>query len=191
MKSGIMLITLAALAWTGAAFAKPVRQWTDATTGHRIVQITNEPAGAASLYFHQNSYTPQGDKMVISTPDGISVVTLADWSVTPLVKGRDLQLLFTGRRTRSAYYASRRRDDAGGATTIFAADIDSGRTRRIATVAKGSIGSINADETLLLGQWAASDKPLQPDGTKKSGEPEIKQQFGQANYAAAKGGVEL
>ena len=123
MKSGIMLITLAALAWTGAAFAKPVRQWTDATTGHRIVQITNEPAGAASLYFHQNSYTPQGDKMVISTPDGISVVTLADWSVTPLVKGRDLQLLFTGRRTRSAYYASRPRDDAGGATTIFAADI--------------------------------------------------------------------
>ena len=184
MKSGISLITLAALAWTGAAFAKPVRQWTDATTGHRIVQITNEPAGAASLYFHQNSYTPQGDKMVISTPDGISVVTLADWSVTPLVKGRDLQLLFTGRRTRSAYYASRRRDDAGGATTIFAADIDSGKTRRIATVAKGSIGSINADESLLLGQWAASARPLQPDGTKKGGEPEIKQQFGQANYAA-------
>ena len=184
MKSGISLLALAALAWTGAAVAKPVKQWTDATTGHEIVQITDAPGGAASLYFHQNSYTPQGDKMVISTPDGISVVTLADWSVTPLVKGRDLQLLFTGRRTRTAYYACRRRDDAGGATTIFAADIDSGKTRRIATVAKGSIGSINADETLLLGQWAASDKPLQPDGTKKDGEPEIKQQFGQANYAA-------
>ena len=184
MKSGISLLALAALAWTGAAVAKPVKQWTDATTGHEIVQITDAPGGAASLYFHQNSYTPQGDKMVISTPDGISVVTLADWSVTPLVKGRDLQLLFTGRRTRTAYYAGRRHDDAGGATTIFAADIDSGKTRRIATVAKGSIGSINADETLLLGQWAASDKPLQPDGTKKGGEPEIKQQFGQANYAA-------
>ena len=123
MKSGISLLALAALAWTGAAVAKPVKQWTDATTGHEIVQITDAPGGAASLYFHQNSYTPQGDKMVISTPDGISVVTLADWSVTPLVKGRDLQLLFTGRRTRTAYYAGRRHDDAGGATTIFAADI--------------------------------------------------------------------
>ena len=92
MKSGISLLALAALAWTGAAVAKPVKQWTDATTGHEIVQITDAPGGAASLYFHQNSYTPQGDKMVISTPDGISVVTLADWSVTPLVKGRDLFL---------------------------------------------------------------------------------------------------
>lgn len=182
MKSGISALALLALAWGSHVAARPVRQWTDALTGHEIVQITDQPGGAASLYFHQNSYTPQGDKMVISTPEGISVVTLADWSTRPLVKGTDLQLLFTGRKTRSVYYASRRRDDGAGATTIFAADIDSGTVRKVATVAKGSIGSINADETLLLGQWAASDRPLQPDGTAK--EPEIKQQFGQANYAA-------
>ncbi|PPJ68852.1 oligogalacturonate lyase, partial [Staphylococcus haemolyticus] len=115
---------------------------------------------------------------------GISVVTLADWSIRPLVKGAELQLLFTGRKTRSVYYASHGRNDGAGATTIFAADIDSGKIRKIATLAKGSIGSINADETLLLGQWAASDKPLQPDGTAKGKAPEIKQQFGQANYAA-------
>ena len=40
MKSGIMLITLAALAWTGAAFAKPVRQWTDATTAVSYTHLT-------------------------------------------------------------------------------------------------------------------------------------------------------
>lgn len=184
MKSGFSVLALVALAWGSAAMAKPVKQWTDPLTGHEIVQITDQPGGAASLYFHQNGYTPQGDKMVISTPEGISVVTLADWSIRPLVKGAALQLLFTGRKTRSVYYASRRRDDGAGATTIFAADIDSGKVRRIATVAQGSIGSINADETLLLGQWAASDKPLQPDGTAKGKAPEIKQQFGQANYAA-------
>lgn len=179
-RTGLMLALVStAMAGTTAA---PVKQWTDPTTGHEIVRISSEP-GTASLYFHQMSYTPQGDKMVISVPDGISVVTLKDWSVRPLVKGKDLQLLFTGRKTRTAYYAGKKRDDAGG-TTIFAADIDSGKVRTIATVEKGSIGSINADETLLLGQWAASDKPLQPDGTQKKGAPEIRQTFGQAAYAA-------
>lgn len=175
-------MSLAMLAGAGA-YAAPVRQWTDPTTGHEIVQISSEP-GTASLYFHQSSYTPQGDKMVISVPDGISTVTMADWSVKPLIKGKDLQLLFTGRKTRTAYYASRGRDDRAGVTTISAVDIDSGKVRKIATVDRGSIGSINADETLLLGQWAASDKPLQPDGTQKKGTPEIRQQFGQASYAA-------
>lgn len=181
----MMMGLMAALTVSAAtpALAKPVAEWVDQTTGHRVLRLTDTP-GSASLYFHQNSYTPQGDKMVISTPDGISVLTLADWSIRPLVKGKDIQLLFTGRKTRTAYYASHRRDDGAGATTLYAADIDSGKVRKIATVDRGSIGSINADETLLLGQWAASDKPLQPDGTQKRAAPEIKQQFGQANYAA-------
>lgn len=180
---GMRKFLLAVALFSGSALAKPVKEWTDPLTGHHVVRIT-DGAGAASLYFNQNSYTPQGDRMVISTADGISVVTLRDWSVKPLVKGADLQLLFTGRKTRTAYYASHKRDDAAGATVIFAADIDSGKVRKIATVARGSIGSINADETLLLGQWAASDRPLQPDGTQKMAGPEIKQPFGQANYAA-------
>lgn len=182
-KAMIGWAAMAAVGLAGAAQAKPAAEWIDQTTGHRVLRLTQQP-GSASLYFHQNSYTPQGDKMVISTPDGIAVMTLADWTIKPLVKGKDLQLLFTGRKTRTAYYASRKRDDGAGGTTIFVADIDSGKTRKIATVDGGSIGSINADETLLLGQWAASDKPLQPDGTQKAGTPEIKQTFGQAHYAA-------
>lgn len=179
-----LALALAPAALPTAAQAEPAKQWVDALTGHRIVKISRE-AGSASLYFHQNSYTPQGDKMVISVPNGVAVVTLADWSVKPLVTGKDLQLLFTGRRTRTAYYASGPRNDGGGTKTIFGVDIDSGKVRRIATVERGSIGSINADETLLLGQWAASEKPLQPDGTQKQGgQPEIRQQFGQAAYAA-------
>ena len=39
MKSGISLLALAALAWTGAAVAKPVKQWTDATTGHAFFGV--------------------------------------------------------------------------------------------------------------------------------------------------------
>ncbi|WP_213982444.1 oligogalacturonate lyase family protein [Sphingomonas sp. dw_22] len=152
------------------------KTWVDPLTHHRVVRISQE-AGSASLYFHQNSYTPQGDKMVISVPDGIASVELKTWKVTTIVKGADLQLLFTGRKTRTVYYA--RRSATG--STIFAADIDSGKSRQIAKVDRGFIGSINADETLLLGQWAASDKPLQPGNPDA---PKDRQQFGQANYQA-------
>ncbi len=167
---------LAAMVLTGAASADPAASWVDPLTGHKVVRISRE-AGSASLYFHQNSYTPQGDKMVISVPGGISVVDLKSWEVTPLVKGEGLFLLFTGRKTRTAYYQQRSR---GGPATIFAADIDTGKVRTIATVDRGTIGSINADETLLLGQWSADERPLQP-GAK----PADNSRFGQAQYAAS------
>src|SRR4051812_28266237 len=34
-------------------------EWTDADTGHRVVRLSAEP-GTRSLYFHQNSLTPDG-----------------------------------------------------------------------------------------------------------------------------------
>ncbi|AQR76003.1 oligogalacturonate lyase [Sphingomonas sp. LM7] len=156
--------------------ADPAAQWVDTLTGHKVIRISRE-ADSASLYFHQNSYTPQGDKMVISVPGGISVIDLKSWEVTPLVKGKGLILLFTGRKTRTAYYQTRAGE--GKPWTIHAADIDSGKTRKIAEIKEGFIGSINADETLLLGQWAETDKPLQP-GAK----PGDNNKFGQAQYAA-------
>ena len=147
------------LALAGSAAADPAAQWVDPLTGHKVVRISREP-GTASLYFHQNSYTPQGDKMVVSVPDGISTVDLKSWEIKPLVKGEGLVLLFTGRKTRIAYY--QKRTTQGAPSTIFGVDIDSGKVRKIADIAGGFIGSINADETLLLGQWAETDRPLQP-----------------------------
>ncbi|WP_077512578.1 oligogalacturonate lyase family protein [Sphingomonas sp. LM7] len=167
---------LGALLLAPAAMADPAAQWVDTLTGHKVIRISRE-ADSASLYFHQNSYTPQGDKMVISVPGGISVIDLKSWEVTPLVKGKGLILLFTGRKTRTAYYQTRAGE--GKPWTIHAADIDSGKTRKIAEIKEGFIGSINADETLLLGQWAETDKPLQP-GAK----PGDNNKFGQAQYAA-------
>lgn len=170
------IATAALLALPAGAMADPAAEWSDPLTGHKVVRISREP-GSASLYFHQNSYTPQGDKMVISVPGGISVVDLKSWEVTPLVRGKGLILLFTGRKTRTAYYQTRARE--GAPWTIFAADIDSGKTSRIAEIKEGFVGSINADETLLLGQWAETDRPLQP-GAK----PEDNKRFDQAHYAA-------
>jgi len=169
-------LAAAALVLAGAAQADPAAAWVDPLTGHKVIRISRE-AGTASLYFHQNSYTPQGDKMVVSVPGGISVVDLKTWEVTPLVKAQGAILLFTGRKTRTAYY--QRRGPDGGPSAIFAVDVDSGKVRQIARIDQGFIGSINADETLLLGQWAETDRPLQP-GAK----PGDNKRFDQAQYAA-------
>src|SRR5688500_6344603 len=51
------------------------REWVDPATGHRVVRLSREP-GSASLYFHQNAYTAEGDKMIIGTPRGLAAVDL-------------------------------------------------------------------------------------------------------------------
>lgn len=47
--------------------AKPLpRDWIDPDTGHRIIRLSPDEGGS-SLYFHQRSYTPEGDKIIIHT----------------------------------------------------------------------------------------------------------------------------
>lgn len=166
MRTPIMLGLAAMLMSATPAFARPAAEWVDRLTGHRVVRVSRVP-DSTSLYFHQNSYTPQGDRMVVSVPDGIATVDLKTWELKPLVREKGVTLLFTGRRTRTAYYARQLRNDASGPSSIYAVDIDSGRSRKVADVPGGSIGSINADETLLLGQVALGEGALRPDGTRQ------------------------
>ena len=112
MAAGLLALTVIAGS-TAAPAADTPREWIDAKTGHRVVRISTGP-GMSSLYFHQQSFTPQGDKMVISTAEGIAAVELKTWKITPVVTGKGLQLLFTGRKTRTVYYSTRAR--SAGAT---------------------------------------------------------------------------
>lgn len=168
MKWFVALLVAMVAAATGHA-APASNEWIDASTGHRVVRIANGP-GTSLLYFTQEIFTPQGDKMVITTADGIAAVDLGSWAITPIVNGTGLELLFVGRKTRTAYYRVRSNapaaaadaDGRKGASQIWAADIDTGETRLIAEIAGGQIESINADETLLLGQVAERAMALQP-----------------------------
>jgi oligogalacturonide lyase len=168
-----------------AASAAPT-SWIDAKTGHRIIRLSDEP-GASALYFNEQAYTPQGDLMMISSDRGIIAVDLKTWGQRLLVPGKDLQLLFTGRRNRTVYYAVRGKPaDSGPAgkdgdtrpMQVWVADVDTGKARRIAEVTGGSIAALNADETLLAGVTAERAMPLQP------GTPARDSRFGQANYEA-------
>jgi hypothetical protein len=44
--------------------------------------------GSASLYFHQNPYTPDGQKLIITTPNGLSAINLNTRAIEKIVDGR-------------------------------------------------------------------------------------------------------
>ena len=82
-----------------APIGNPPKDWIDPKTGHRIVRLSEE-GGSKNLYFHQNGYTPQGDKLAITTPAGIALVDLKIFKLTPLAKSKDADLLFFARASR-------------------------------------------------------------------------------------------
>ena len=134
----------AALLPLSAQTGEPPVSWIDPDTGHRVVRLTREP-GSASLYFNQNGYTADGKRLVYTTPKGISVLDLATHQALQIVEGR-ARLIDAGRKTSRVYYV---RDGAA-----FSTDADSGDTRKIANLPpRGSIATVNADETLLAGTY--------------------------------------
>jgi oligogalacturonide lyase len=120
------------------------REWVDPDTWHRVVRLTDEP-NSASLYFNQNGYTPDGKRMVYTTPDGVSVLDLATRASRRVVEGR-VRLLEAGRKNARVYYV---KDGSAWWT-----DIDTGATHRIGTLPpRGSVSTVNADETFLAGTY--------------------------------------
>src|SRR4051812_34477040 len=163
------------------ANSAPPKSWIDPDTGHRVVRLTYEP-GSASLYFNQNGYTANGKRLVYTTPDGISVFDLSTHEVKPVVKGR-VRLIDAGRKSERVYYVKE------GA--VFSTDIDSGQVRKIAALPnRGSVATINADETLLAGTYTETDGPgvARPDNRAEQGhpldQPRDKEQIMEARLAA-------
>src|SRR3982074_2695982 len=100
---------------------EPPREWIDPDTGHRVIRLSDEP-GSQSLYFHQNGYTPDGEKLIITTPTGLSTVNLKTRAVEKVVEGR-VNVIITGRKTGQIYFAR------NGA--VYATDLNTKATREI------------------------------------------------------------
>src|SRR5919199_218522 len=103
----ILLSSVAAAAQTRAQTraqgAREIpREWVDPDTGHRVIRLSDEP-GSASLYFHQNAYTPDGQKLVITTPTGLSTINLKTRQIERVVEGR-VGVIVVGRKTGQVYY---------------------------------------------------------------------------------------
>jgi len=140
----------------------PPAEWIDADTGHRVVRLSTV-AGTRSLYFHQNSLTPDGRYVVADSDQGIVAIEIATRKNKVIVPG-EFRALFVGRKTGLVYYsggpANTRADQSTG-RDIFTIPVTGGKSRKVATVERGTIGSVNADETLLLGVYAEREWQLE------------------------------
>ena len=136
------LFVLLTIIFRSAAAQEPPREWIDPDTGHRVIRLSDEP-GSASLYFHQNAYTPDGSKLIITTPTGLSTINLKTRAIEKVVDGR-VNVIVTGRKSGDIYYIK--------AGTVYATDLNTKQTREVAKLPpRTSIASVNADEALLAG----------------------------------------
>ena len=126
-------------------------EWIDPDTGHRVIRLSRED-GTASLYFHQNAYSADGKKLVVTNRHGIATINLETRALDQVVEGR-VNILVTGHKTGQIYYT---KDGA-----IFATDLDTHATRQVAKIpaqaGRGGAIAVNADETLLVGIAADPD----------------------------------
>jgi len=125
-------------------------EWVDADTGHRVVRISSEEGGS-SLYFHQNTYTPEGDKMIFNTTAGIACVDLKTLGKGPpkveLVVSNAGALAMAW-HSREVYF---RRWG-----TLYAAQVD---TREVREVFRGRVTAVNCDETFVVSTVPVDDPP--------------------------------
>lgn len=151
----ILLIKLFILSFVAITFSQTPelpREWTDAETGHRIIRLSDD-AGSQSFYFHQNGYTAKGDKLVFSTPKGLSTYNFKTKQIEQIVEGRAGSVIVGG-KTRKVFYIK--------GESVFETDVDTKATREIVKNAKLRTGSgfaLNSDETLLGGSMVAGDPP--------------------------------
>jgi len=126
------------------------REWIDPDTGHRVVRLSDEP-GSASLYFHQNAYTPDGQKLLITTPTGLATINLKTRAVEKIVEGR-VSVIIVGRKTGQVYYTRTVTNNNIRTTTVYATDLNTKATRELVKLPPAaSVSTVNADETLLAG----------------------------------------
>ncbi len=128
------------------------REWVDPETGHRIVRLSDEP-NSQSLYFHQNGYTTNGDKLVFSTRGGLSIYNFKTKKIEQIVEGRAGSVV-VGAKSRKVFYT---KGDA-----VYETDVDTKATREVVKNAKLRTGAgfaINADETLLGGSMTTGEVP--------------------------------
>lgn len=156
----ILLIVLASFKVVAAQ--ELPREWVDPATGHRVVRLSDEP-GSQSLYFHQNGYTPDGLKLIITTPSGLSEVDLKTRAVAKVMDGR-VNLIMVGKKTGNVYYTKDR--------TLYAFDLTTRATREILKLPPGgAIATINADETLAAGAITEGTAPMPASATPRPGQP--------------------
>jgi oligogalacturonide lyase len=144
VKGLIGLLFVVCGSFSRAAENDPPTDWVDPATGHRVVRLSRE-ADSKNLYFHQNAYSTDGSKVVITSPSGISTVDLRTHEIDEVIAGR-VRPLVTGRKTGDLYHL--RGDD------VWAANLDTHEVREVVTIPtkyQRSNITVNSHETMIVG----------------------------------------
>jgi len=162
----------------------PPREWIDKDTGHRVVRLTDEP-NSQSLYFHQNAFSPDGTKMVFTSPTGIYQVDLTTRKIELILggdatqstqgsRGAHVSVIVAGRKTGRIFFTrsvSRDPNDpTSAARSVWWIDPVTKAQHEIGLLPRGvNIGTVNCDETLLAGaitymdgRGGAATRPARP-----------------------------
>ncbi len=171
MRSPFRLLScLSCVSWAllpSLAAAPPPRDWIDPDTGHRVIRLSPDQGGS-SLYFHQNGYTPEGDKLIIHTrgdtpgTGNLATVNLTTLGISPPkieIVAANTRAIATAWRTREAYV---RRENS-----IVAIHLDTHAERTVIALpeiahGRGGQFALNCDESLLVGIARDPDGPTIP-----------------------------
>lgn len=128
----------------------PDLAWRDPTSRARVVNLTAGFDSADVFYFHQNVFTADGDLMLFSgkrgPEEGYCVLSLRTGEIRQLTHQTGQHLVVLPHRRCAAF-------DIGD--DVFLLNLDSGETRKIATVPHGLLAGgagfgFTADESKLL-----------------------------------------
>jgi oligogalacturonide lyase len=147
-----------------------------------VRRLSEEP-GSASLYFHNNAYSPDGRKLVLVTPRGLCTVDLQTSQVDLVVPGFELPMsrssgIEVSRKQPVVYYNLR----VEGKNAILATNLDTHQTRTVAVLPfEGDFGGLSADDSLLVGNYVVSEVPAGGNGASSGPStlpvPRVKQFF--------------
>jgi len=162
-----LTLTLALRCFGAAETTEPPASWIDPDTGHRVIRLTNEP-GSDSFYFNVNAYTPDGRRMVYTTPEGISILDLATHEAHRVVPN-PARAIVVATHTATLYFSKTSESDPD-ISSLWSVDLDSGKTRQIARLPRRArVVTINANETLGAGTFIEGDASVDGayDGTRR------------------------
>ncbi|WP_431211134.1 oligogalacturonate lyase family protein [Puia sp. P3] len=141
------------LAETGPKKEMPP-EWIDQDTHHKVVRLSRKEGDNLSFYFHNNPFI--GNQMIFYSTDAsgkhLYTVDLRTLALRQVGRG-GANGEIVGHKSNSVYYQSH--------DSVFATRIADGVTRLVYVFPadfKGSITTLNADETLLAGVKASDEQ---------------------------------
>jgi oligogalacturonide lyase len=162
----ILVVIISAISPRLLADAPPA-EWIDSDTGHRIICLSPE-AGSESLYFNENAWTAEGDKVVYISPSGIHDYNFNTHESELVVSGTNISGVIVSRHSRTVYYV--RHDN--GMLMAYSTQLDTHNTREISKLpgGGGSALAVNANDTLLAGSFAVGGDRFPKPADESKGE---------------------